>query len=389
MGAAVILALAAGAVILSGRAPRNARLAARSRSDLGLLALLTVATPIGLLLYSAVGSSLWLPRNLAASLPAFTVLAAAVTMGLAKLVPRPAGALAIVALVAIAGLNAYKSVTDDFFRRPAFREAARYVDRVAGSGDPVVEISLALLPDARLPPTTLDRYFERPYPLYRFGRSALPAWRRAARGRDVYLIFPGSLLGSTFAQAQLQPGEQAPADLLRRIDSIGGPGGRAIVRGRRSFPGLIPVEVARYRGTLEGRLGRRGGSEIITWTRGTATVTPGAAEGRVEGVSAPSRPLEVSGWALDPEEGRPVDWVLVFAGGRLVGVTAGGVRRPDIAAREGPGALLTGFGLTPSPPQPSGRAKLRVFAVVGERASELALSRAARQSLERRRGQAR
>jgi hypothetical protein len=377
----VLGALALAALAIAGRTPSRAGLGTFARSDLGLLVLLTVATPAGLVLYAALGSSLWLPRNLAASVPAFTVLAGVVIMALARLVPRPLAAVALAGVAVVAGLNAFKAVDDESFRRPPFREAAEYVDEEAAPGDPVVEATLALLPDERLPPITLDRYFDEPKPrLYRAGSGDGPAWRRARSGRDMYLIFPVSLRGSVLTQNGLAPGERAPAGLLRRIDSIGGPDGRAVVRERRSLPRLVPVDVVRNRGALDGRLEDRGGKETIVWTRGRVAVTAGSAQGEVDRVSAAGSPLQLSGWALS-RDAKPVDWTLLFSGDRLVAVTAGGARRPDVAAEHGPGAVLSGFGFAHVPKRADAQS-LRVFAVSGDRAAELPFSGAIKRALE-------
>ena len=368
LAAAGLLLVAGALTVARSRPPSPARLIALARSEIGLLALLSVATPAGLLLYSIASSSLWLPRNLAPSVPAAAVLAGALVVTAARLIPRPLGAVAVGTIIAFSSANAIQTVSDDDFRRPPFREAAEYVDRKAAPGDPVVETTLALAPDPRLPPITLDRYFEEPRRIYRSRAGDARAWRALQRGRDLFAITPRLWIGSEFVQAQLQPGEKAGADQLRRLDSVGGPDGRAIVSSLKTFPGVIPVVVLRYRGMLSGRIQRRDRRENISWTRGAVPVTPGAANGEVQSVAPPGEPLQVAGWALDPVTRRPADWVLLFVGDRLAAVAAGGVRRPDIAAREGPPALLSGFGLAPS--QDFGAdATLRVFAVVGRRAS--------------------
>ena len=118
-----------------------------------------------------------------------------------------------------------------------------------------------------------------------------------------------------------------------------------------------------------------------------ASIAPRAAEGAVEGVAEPGTPLQLSGWAAARPKPRPVDWVLLFAGDRLVAVTAGGGRRADVAARKGPRTLLAGFGLAPLPPPPK-QSRLRVFGVVGSRATELPLTARARRTLEARRSSA-
>ena len=120
MVALVVAALAVIAIpMASGRLPRSAaghlgpvgdrraRAAGRCNAD-------------GLLLYAAVGSSLWLPRNLRPSLPFLAMVVAVAVAQLARLVPRLAAATALAAMVAVLALNAVDTVGDDSLRRSAF-----------------------------------------------------------------------------------------------------------------------------------------------------------------------------------------------------------------------------------------------------------------------------
>jgi hypothetical protein len=95
-----------------------------------LTAALTLATPLGTLVASLVGTDIYIGRNLLASLPALVLLIAAGTIRL----PRPAPAVAGAALVAVLAFGSLRSI-DDSHRRPAFREAAAAVHRQAGDGD--------------------------------------------------------------------------------------------------------------------------------------------------------------------------------------------------------------------------------------------------------------
>jgi 4-amino-4-deoxy-L-arabinose transferase-like glycosyltransferase len=351
------------------------------QSEAGLIVILTVATPLGLLVYAAAGSSLFIPRNLSASLPAFAVLCG-LLLGRASEFMRPAFAGGLMAAVAVVlGLNAVDGMSDDN-RRPPFREAARYLDGVAAPGDPVVEIPLALQLDQRLPPTDLDLYFRRSHPLTRGGPDSETAWRQLSAGRDLYLVAPSQLLA--FTQVRGQPrGREAPAGLLRRARMLGGPQGRAIVRSETTFPGIIPVTAVRYHGIVDGRLERRVGRESISWSLGRdVTVAPGAARGSVEKVSSSNTPLQMTGWALNATRPEPVDWILFFSGGRLFAVTAGGSVRPDIASTQGGSSLFSGFGISPTG-GPADHAGIRVFAVVGHRATELPFSAGAKRAVGR------
>jgi 4-amino-4-deoxy-L-arabinose transferase-like glycosyltransferase len=370
----------AGAAAVRRRPAEPPRLMPFLRSERGLMLLLALATPVGLLLYAIPGSSLYIPRNLSASLPALVVLVAVLLDLLSAAVPRWLATLAAVGLVAVLAAGAVESFGDDY-RRPPYREAAQYVDEVAARDAPVVETPLLLQDDERLPPITIDRYIEGDRPLYRSGGGSAPAWRELRAGRDVYLVAPRSHVRSQYVKRELRGAEQAPAGLLRRLDRFGGPDGRAVLRAHKRLAGIYPISVLRYSGVVDGRIERQGGREVISWSlEKRVNVSPGAAAGSVESITPSSKPLVITGWALTAARRRPVDWVLVFSRNRLVAVSAGGNRRPDIAKFYGESASLAGFGLAVSAAA-SDRSAIRVFAVVGSRASELPLSEAAKRSV--------
>jgi hypothetical protein len=98
-------------------------------------------------------------------------------------------------------------------------------------------------------------------------------------------------------------------------------------------------------------------------------VQQGAAEGFVEGVEADGPgPLVVSGWAVAGES--RADGVLLFASDRFLGSTSTSQERPDVAQARGSGPLRTGFTLSAAGDdiRPG---QLRVFAIAGDRASQL------------------
>jgi hypothetical protein len=180
-------------------------------------------------------------------------------------------------------------------------------------------------------------------------------------------VRPRLLRPSEFVKLQLGPGESAPADLLRRLDMIGGSDGRARARGIKGFEGLIPIEVARYRGLMTGRLE----PGALSWSLGRrVTVAPGRVSGRVESISPPGAPAAATGWALDPKTGQPADWLLLFSGNRLVAASAGGVRRAGVARARDAATPLIGFALKASGGK-AAASRPRVFAVVDGAASEL------------------
>jgi 4-amino-4-deoxy-L-arabinose transferase-like glycosyltransferase len=354
-------------------------LAPSLRSEAGLVAVLALATPIGLLLYGAAGSSLYIPRNLAASVPAALVLLALLLDRLAASVTPRLALGAVGGFLAVLAVGAVEIVFDDDQRRPAYREAAHYLDDVAGPTDAVVDTPLTPAGDRRFRRTTLDLYFRRHHRLYATGRDEGAAWRTE---RAVYQVAPEELTSPTrYVDHVLGDADRAPAGLVRRLQRLGGPDGRALLREEKTLPGIFPITVARFAGEVDGRLQRRDGQETISWPLGRRViVSPGVARGAVEMVTPSTEPLSISGWALDATRPRPVDWVLFFSRDRLFAVSAGGIARPDIARLQGTSALLSGF-VRPSTRSLRDRSTIRVFAVVGARASELPLSEPAKRSL--------
>lgn len=373
--ALAVIILVLGAVIAVRRAPPALP---PLRPDHGLVLILALATPVGVVLYALAGTSLLIPRNLSASVPALVVLAAALVGALARVAPARVASVPIVAMAVVLALDTAQTLRPEN-QRPPYREATRYLDRVAAGSAPVVESQPFPLVRAYFPPTTIDLYLRHHRGrVYQFASGDGPAWAEARAGRDVYLV-AAELRFSNVVGSRRQAA--AAAGLSRRVSLLGGPDGRARLRGRKTFAGLVPVQVSRYRGAVSGRLERRGRREIISWSRGKRVlVSPGVARGLVESVSSLGQPLTISGWALRADRPRPVDWVLFFARDRLFAVSADGFIRPDLVKRAGPSALLGGFRLSSLPP-PARRATIRAFGVVGNRASELPLSGAVRRAL--------
>jgi mannosyltransferase len=188
-GAASLVVL--GAVVVIGVGVAIERAARRpgppwtGRSPPALLILLAVSTPLGLLLSSTVsGHDLLNARNLSASVPAATLLLAAL------LTPAPQRLAPALALAATAA-GAAGTVTslDADHQRPPSRDAAATVDAHAGPRDSVVDVS-SFFTDA--PGRGLRLYLTRPHPLFT-GRTYNAAWKRAAgRAADVFVVFPGA-----------------------------------------------------------------------------------------------------------------------------------------------------------------------------------------------------
>jgi mannosyltransferase len=373
--ALVVAALTLLAVVVRPAALRE--LVLPLRSPRGLVLVSAFATPVGLLLYDVGGPTLYGSRNLSASLPGLVLLIALLLATVTAALPVRLRAGAWVAVAAILGIVAIQSIADEK-QRPPYREVAQYLDDVAGN-DAILEAPLDAGLDARLGRSALEVYFERSHRLYRVGADDAVAWARVGRGESVYEVLP---LPARKAVADVLEGlERAPAGLLKRQARLGGVDGRARLRSSRTFAGLIPVTVLRYQGSVDGTLDQRGEEERISWSLGKdITVGASAADGVVDGAMVNEESVTLVGWALNPTHERLVDWILCFSGDRLVAVSPGGRIRTNVVEAFGRGALLAGFSLSwmGPPPDPS---SLRVFAVVGKRASELEFSKGVVRSL--------
>lgn len=312
-------------------------------SPMLLVALLAVATPVGVFLYSAFGTNLMSSRNLSASLPLIAVALGALA---ASLRPRVTAALAVVALGAMT-VGATQSLQDDH-QRPDYRQVGAYLDAVAGPEDPIVST------EPTTGPFSLAVFLRRPHLLSRINVDDAPAWKVARDGGSTYVVLP---LGSFF---------HAPSP-------YGGPGGRLILRDDRRFTGLVDTAVARYSGEIDARLEDRGGRARIVLSEGAPiAVRSGVARGFVERLEADDGDLTAEGWAAAGT--RAVDWLLLFAGSRLVATAVPVYPRADVGTIDSGPVAAAGF--LASGPQPrAARAiadgRVRVFAVIGKGASEL------------------
>jgi hypothetical protein len=133
--------------------------------------------------------------------------------------------------------------------------------------------------------------------------------------------------------------------------------------------------LARFRTPAPEQLSTEGGRTVILTAFGKrAEVEAGAVDGAVDQVVAlAGNAVIVRGWAADTDAGRVADRVVVFADGRVLASGSPTVDRPDVADTHGAGVLGSGFQLTAGV---SGQAtrlakRLRVFAIHGDRASEL------------------
>jgi len=158
------------------------------------------------------------------------------------------------------------------------------------------------------------------------------------------------------------------------LPPLAGPGKRFVLRDGKLYPGFVPLAVARYEGEVEGKLASRHSGEFIRWSLGKdIEISGGAARGLLDSVSISRQRITIRGWATDAAGRQVADWVLAFADGRLVASGQPNVPRPEVA--DGSEAILfSGFQLTAPPADATKRkdtSRLRVFAVVGNQASEL------------------
>jgi hypothetical protein len=175
---AIALSLGVGAFYL-GRAQRRERGAPTHSA--WLLAALTLATPVGLYVYSNLATDLWLARGLSASLPAGAVLAGAVLAA----PPRPVAALVTAVTVAVLAIATITALETDYQRGP-FRAVAAYLDRVARPQDPVIYATL-------VGPAVLDEQYRRPHTVVSERAIARQAGAHTLAHRPVFLVLDETL----------------------------------------------------------------------------------------------------------------------------------------------------------------------------------------------------
>jgi hypothetical protein len=225
--ALVLLGIVVAAAIVSAGAPLARRVAdgraggfvrRALSSRVALLALIALATPIGVFVYSAVSTNILVPRSFIASLPA-----AMLVIGWLVSSMRQAAPVAAAVLLGALAVGTIKTLDDDF-RRPPFRDAARFIDARAAPRDPVIQFA----PPGTVLSRQLSIYFEAPHDVFSATFTDDRAWRRGAAGRRVFLVVP-------------------QAGLLSGIPRRSGPGKRFPLRDHRIYPGWTPVGVFEYR----------------------------------------------------------------------------------------------------------------------------------------------
>jgi hypothetical protein len=208
-----------------------------------LVVALALATPVGALLTSAIGTNVFGVRNLAASWPGLALALAAFLVA-----AGPRLRIAAVALTLASFAIGAVRMLDDGFQRPNYRGAAALIDRAAAPGDPVIDAAVA----SPGPLSGVDVALDEPHPLFRVGapqerghpftvidrvQPAKSVARQAAAAADGRPIFVVS--GATASE-----GRPADTDLARKV--AGGLPERYRRVRARTYPGILDVSVLVY-----------------------------------------------------------------------------------------------------------------------------------------------
>jgi hypothetical protein len=316
-----------------------------------LLVLIVLATPIGLLLFSAPGDNVALARYLGPTLPAFLLLLSALLVR----VPRPLGVAAFLSLLVVLGVGTAKSY-ETRFARTDYKGAARYLEDSVRPGDQVLELALPADSRNRLGVSPIDLNFKRELPVITVPQTEFA--RRFQEAPPEGRIF----VAGTDYGAFLQLPRPAPEDGLCAVRRV-------------EFNGFVAVfayeRAVTYKGGAPGGGQARlaDGGRVLRLASGTTVpVAPGSVRGRVDRIERTGPSAQVTGWAVD-SGAHPAGCLLVFAGDRLVGFGLPSSLRPDLSERFGRSAEGAGFSLQTAPGVRP--ASLRVFAVADGKAAEL------------------
>lgn len=226
-GRAGLALLGAGGLVLAVATLRER--GGRPAAEPVLLVLLALATPAGLLAYSVVGSGIFAPRNLTASLPAACLVAGWLLARLPARAALAAGGLVAAGLLlgVVIGLGPSK-------QRPDLAAAAAFIDSRAGARDPYADTRLfSGAPELR---QGLRLHFDRRHPVVGVSFRQEPgnrlrpvadrrAWLAAAAGRRLFVV--GERLPSVLGLPE------PPADLAARVRR----------EESRRFEGIFPIDV--------------------------------------------------------------------------------------------------------------------------------------------------
>jgi uncharacterized membrane protein len=241
----LVLGVAAGVggLALAAGRPLRSQLARLDRRLVLVLAL-ALATPVGELLASVVGTNLFSTRNLALGWPGFALSLAALLVA-----SRTWLRFAAVALVTAYFAIAAEKMVEPEFARPDFEAAAAYIDRTATPADVVID-------GARFSPgpvTALDAELERPHTVFRVG---MPEERTHPFGlhdrippvedvtRRAVAAAGGGRLFVLASDTSYAPSAPAKSPLTQRVIAALPPGYRRVET--RTFPGILKLAVLVY-----------------------------------------------------------------------------------------------------------------------------------------------
>jgi mannosyltransferase len=208
---------------------RRSRIARPQVADpRALLLAMALAAPAGVLLYSLLKTSIWLPRNLLVSAAPAAVLAGGL-LGTA-LRTRLGIAVTVTALALLVPAALSTAVGD--LARPPYDEVARLIDEQARPGDPIIEgplfpVEKTLEAPLRRP---LASFLARPHPIY-LSDEPERGWRAAERVGRAFAVYPDVYSGVALFYRPTPP-----------------PGSSLVAVDRRSYegtPGLVYVEYQR------------------------------------------------------------------------------------------------------------------------------------------------
>ena len=305
------LLAAAGVVSLLGLASRVRGGWRMPQASIALLAVTALAAPAGLIVYSLFSTSVIAGRNTFASAPFMFLLVGAALDQAGRVRMAAATALAVAALVVGLVIAAKPQ-----WERPAWKDAAHFIEDHASPGEPVVLGSQFGTPgsgDRDLFLQSVSIYADQTN-LIGLAVQDQHGFRSLEPSRRVWVAVQ-SLIGGQ-----------------RPTPPVPGPGFSLV--SQRYFDGFAPIGVFRYTrsaGPWTGSrlVGDEGREVLLSPEQPDRPLTSGA--GFVEGVTADQNHLYVSGWAADEVTGRPPRLLLLFHGGRFLGAARPSIDRPDVA----------------------------------------------------------
>jgi hypothetical protein len=212
----VALAISVGATAVRRQSTSDGE--SSRRGPLLLTLGLALATPAGLAVYSSFSHDLFSSRNLISALPYVAILVAWILTRSDRVWSNTAAAIALLAM----GIGGAESLLSDN-RRPAFEDAAHYIDSVARSADTVM-CWTSTTPGSYARAISLN--FQRPHVCV--GPNDPQTKARIARGGRLFTVM-------------LLAADSGPAPTL--VPSTDFSGGRAKVVTQRTYPGFVRVRV--------------------------------------------------------------------------------------------------------------------------------------------------